>query len=123
MTTRYAAERASAGADIAAAGQPVTFTRTAIAYTAGTDQATPTTTTATGAAIRVRPRFIDIQRIQAPGLTIVDPVTLLVAAEGMAFDPQPGDTFVWAGVTYAVRSTEPTGPDGVTIVTKIVASR
>lgn len=123
MATQYADEIADAGRQIAAAGQSVTFTRTTQAYDAATDTAVPTVTTATGAAIRVKPRFTDITRFLSPGLALSDPVTLLVAASGMAFDPLPGDTFVWSGQTYAVRSVDPTGPDGATIITRVVGSR
>lgn len=123
MATQYADEVQSASQDIADAGSPVTFTRTVEVYDATTDTATPVVTTSTGSAIRVKPRFTDIMRFQAPGLAVVDPVTLLVAGSSMAFDPLPGDVFTWGVNDYSVRSVDITGPDGTTVMSRIVGSR
>ena len=123
MSTQYAAEIADAGTDIADAGQPITFTRTTQVYAPATDASTPAITTASGFAIRVRPRYIDVTRFLEPGLAIVDHVTLLVAAAGMDFDPLPGDTFEWGAYTYSVKVVDPTGPDGSAIIWRIIGSR
>ena len=121
--THYAPDIASTSRDIAAAGAPITFTRDTSTYAPSTDTKTPGTAQACGVALRVKPRYTDVMRLQAQGLVLIDPVTLLVAADGLAFDPQPGDTFVWGCISYTVRSVDVTAPDGTPILYKVVGSR
>lgn len=121
--TAYAQDIQQARCDIAAAGASIVFTRDTSTYDAATDTRIPSTTTSCGVACRIKPRYTDVMRFQAQGLVLTDPVTLLVAADGLTFDPQPGDTFLWAGLGSTVRSVDPTGPDGTPIFYKVVGSR
>lgn len=118
--TVYAEDIAGAAADIAAAGAPVTFTRNTSTYNETTDATTPSTTTSSSVAIGVKSNW---QKFRAQSLTIGIPQTLLVAALSMAFDPLPGDTFVWNGFTYAVVNVEALAPDGTAILYTVVGSR
>lgn len=123
MATLYTAEILDAGLALAQAGTSVTFTRTVETYDPATDTSVPVVSTSTGSGIRVRARGTDIMRLQAPGLVVVDPVTLLVAGQGLAFDPLPGDTFAWGQFTYSVRFVDPVAPDGTSILLRVVGSR
>jgi hypothetical protein len=113
MSTVYADTIASAAVTIAEKGSPVTFSRTTQTYDPATDQTTPVTATATTSAIGVKSNW---QKFQALGLTINIPQTLKVAASGMTFAPQPGDSFAWGGYTFAVLNVEAldiTGGDAI----------
>lgn len=130
QATQYADEIESAAADILDAGAAVTFTRQMPGYYDARTDTTygATTLVATGAALRVKPRFRDVMEFQAQGLVLTDPVTLIVAglvvpSDGVVFDPMPGDSFAWNGLTYVVRYTDPTAPDGATVLSRIVGSR
>lgn len=121
--TKYASEAADALSDIADAGAAVTFKRAdgTPVYDSTTGRWTKSPdTTASGSAMQVRG---DPDRFAALSLVLVDPVTLLVAASGLAITPQPGDSMVWAGATYTVKDVDPTGPDGTAIFYRIIGSR
>lgn len=62
----------------------------------------------------------DPDRMSAMGLVLVNPVTLLVAAAGLAIVPTPGGTFTWAGKTYTIKFVEPVAPDGAAIIYTMV---
>lgn len=105
-----------------------TFTRTlAGIYDAinGVWSAPPSTITIAGNAIQVRG---NPQRYQAKGLEISTMPTLFwtPATYGLrAFTPDcvlPGDTVVWAGITYSVKDVEPISPDGIVIAARIIVS-
>jgi hypothetical protein len=109
----YADDIVDAAADIAEAGAPVTFTRTTSVYNPATDANVPTTVTSPTVAIGVKSNW---QKFAVLGLTVNIPQTLKVAASGMTFAPQPGDTFVWGGFAYAVVNVEAvdvTGADAI----------
>jgi hypothetical protein len=121
MSTSYAAEIASAAADIAAAGASVTFTRVTSVYNPATDANVATTVTSTTSGVGVKSNW---QKFAVLGLTLNIPQTLKVAAAGMTFAPQPGDTFVWGGFTFAVVNVEAvdiTGADA--ILYTVIANR
>ena len=128
-TGKYAAEHASALADIIAAGaSPVTFTRS----TSGTfDDATnawidAASSTIAGAAMQVRG---DPERYAAKGLVLSTMPTFFFVPTlyGLrAYTPDfvmPGDTVVWNGVTLTVRDVDPNpAPDGIVIASRIVVA-
>lgn len=107
----YTDDAANAAADLAQAGASVTFTRTTLVDDPATGTTTPTTTTATSFAIATKTNW---QKLAALALVIQTPVTLKVAASGMAFAPQPLDTFAWGGDTYTVKLVDTLDVDGVT---------
>jgi hypothetical protein len=72
---------------------------------------------ATGSAVQVPG---DPDQFRALSLVLVNPVTLLVAASGLAIVPVPGNTFTWAGTKYTVRHSEPVAPDGVPILHTVI---
>lgn len=118
----YVAEAASARADIAAAGAPVTFT-TASGRVYDPDTGlwsggTPVTTT--GSAIQVKD---DPMRFSALGLQIADPITLLVAAAGLTLVPSPNIAMTWRGVIYTVKNVEALAPNGSPITYTVIGSR
>ena len=121
MSTVYATEIASAAVDIAAAGTAVTFSRnspTVDPTTGEPNGAGPLT--ASTVAIGVKSNW---QKFAALGLTLNFPQTIKAAASGMAFAPQPGDSFVWGGFLYAVVNVETLEPDGTAILFTIVGNR
>ncbi|HXH43299.1 MAG TPA: hypothetical protein VNK51_05545 [Bradyrhizobium sp.] len=71
----------------------------------------------TGRAVQVQS---DVDRFKALGLVLNNPVTLLIAAPGLAVTPAPGMTFTWAEKNYVIRDIEETVPDGkVAILYKV----
>jgi hypothetical protein len=64
----------------------------------------------------------DADRFAALGLTLSNPVTLIIAAEAIGFAPQPGMALGWAGLTYTIRDVEPTSLDGGPIMWKVTGS-
>jgi len=124
----YAAEHASALADLRAAGMPVTFSRRVPGVHApATDTWTgPTATTITGAGIQKKG---DPQRYLALGLVRASAVTLFAAPTDYGLRAYtsdfvvPGDTIEHNGVTLTVRDVDPNpAPDGIVIAATIVAS-
>ncbi|HXG70335.1 MAG TPA: hypothetical protein VNJ04_06935 [Gemmatimonadaceae bacterium] len=75
-----------------------------------------TSTDPVGRAVQVQS---DVDRFKALGLVLNNPVTLLIAASGLAVTPAPGMTFTWAGKNYVTRDIEETAPDGVAILYKV----
>lgn len=118
--TGYAADHASALADIRDAGARVTFTRTARTYDPNTDlPAVPYTTTIDGYAIRTRG---DPDTYRALSLVEATSPTLFFVPDDFGGDVEEGDTVVWAGTTYTVAALVPVGPDGVTIAARVTCS-
>jgi hypothetical protein len=120
--TKYTADHAGALADIQEAGSAVTFTFASPGtYTASTGLfAGDTTTTVTGAAIRVTGNPL---RYQALGLTQTEAPTLLFAPTTYGSLPVLGASVVFGGVTYTVRDVEPLALDGTTIIANVVVAR
>lgn len=120
--TKYAPDHAGALADLAEAGSAVTFTfATPGTYTASTGLFSgETTTTVTGAAIRVTGNPL---RYQALGLTQTEAPTLLFAPTTYGSLPVLGASVVFGGVTYTVRDVEPLALDGTALLANIVVSR
>ena len=122
MTTQYADDIASAGRDIADAGAPVTFTRAVNTVDVRSGDVAPTQITAVSSAIRVKPYRMDLLRYEALGLTLNNPVTLVVAASGLAFAPLPGDVFAFGAETFTVRTVDPIAPDGAAILYRVIGA-
>jgi hypothetical protein len=110
MATTYAADAASARADIKDAGAAVAFTR-------NSGDPNYTITTITGYAIQAR-GLPDTYRL----LSLVESSnpTLLFAADNYGDRPSVGDTIVWAGTTYTTKDTNLIAPDGVAIITRVI---
>ena len=82
----------------------------------------PTTTTVTGAAIRVRGVP---ETYRAPTLIESQAPTLLFTPTTYGELPALGDTVTWppvGGTTYTVRDINPIAPDGVAIMARIVVA-
>lgn len=75
---------------------------------------------ATGVAVQSED---DPVRFSALNLTLVDPITLTVAAHGLSTVPAPNMALSWAGVTYTVKNVEAVAPDGVAIIYTVIGSR
>jgi hypothetical protein len=116
----FTGDHAFALAEIAANGQPVTFTSTSEGYDPATDLVTPTTATVAGQAIQVRPSY---ERWRALGLIVDDVRRLLFAPTTFNARPGVGDRVQWAGDTLTVRDIEPVSPDGNTIVCYVTVGR
>lgn len=118
MSTGFAAEHASARADIGAAGQTVTFTKASATH----DPATATfsgssSATVTGAAMRVRGNPATF----TPGrLVQADEVMLLFAPDTYGNRPELGSTVSWEGHTREVVAVNPLAPDGTDILSRVV---
>jgi hypothetical protein len=54
---------------------------------------------------------------------LVQPVTLLASASGLAIVPTPGMTLTWAGDTSTVKDVETVAPDGTPTLYTITGSR
>lgn len=115
MATKYASEAADALTDIQDAGAPVTFpSGSPPVYDAATDTwSADTRGTASSYALQVKS---DPDRLAALGLVLANPVTLLVAASGLAVTPAPGMAMTWAGLTYTIKLVEAVAPDGTAIL-------
>lgn len=97
----------------------VTFTRTSQSEDAS-GVLTPTVTTITGSAIRVRG---NPQTLRALSLINSEAPTLLFTATTYGQRPQSGDTVVWESLTWVVRDVDPVAPDGVSIVDRVIITR
>lgn len=68
---------------------------------------------ATGRAVEIPG---DPNRFQALGLVLTNPVTLLVAAQGLTIEPAPGMSLTWGGVGYTIMNVDRVAPDGETLL-------
>lgn len=93
-------------------------------YDAATDTfTTPTTSTVTGSAIKVRSKDSEVRRYEALGLVLADTLTLLFTPTTYGDTPEVGSSVEWAEQTYTVRTVETIAPDGVTIAARVGVSR
>jgi len=115
----FAAQHASAYAQIAGKGAAVTFAKTtsAATYDPIADSGDPVSTSVPGVAMQVKGNPMVYSAL---GLTEEDAVTLLFAATTYGDAPSLGAVATWAGVARTVRSLAPVGPDGVWIVGRVV---
>ena len=99
-----------------------TFTRKAQTYNAETGVMTTTESTVTGAAVRVRG---DPHTYTALGLSLSENPTLLFTPTTYGGVPEPGDEVTWpaSGTVYHVKDVNPTAPDGVVIVARVVIGK
>jgi hypothetical protein len=128
--SEYTAIALRALATIRRKGGPVSFpSGTAPAYDADTDSWSPDLrTVATGSAVQIDG---DPDRLAVLSLVVVNPVTLLIAAEGwttaagasVAFTPIMPTTMTWAGEVYAVKDIDPIAPNGRAIAWTVVGSK
>lgn len=116
--SQYTATAQRARATIARKGAIVTFTRGGAAvYDPATDTWTGgSSTPVSGVAVQIDG---NPDRFAALSLVLVNPVTLLVAAQGLTITPRPGDAMLWAGLTYTVKDVKPTAPAGGGIVYEV----
>lgn len=121
----YATEHAGALDQITDAGVAVTFTRTAQGdYDPEADTMTPSDSTVTGYAIRVKGlRSDEPGSYRSLGLVEAKAATLLFAPTTYGETPSVGDTVTWDGATHTVRYVEPVAPDGTTIIARVVVER
>lgn len=89
-------------------GTPPTYNPVTDAFTGGTDGED-----VIGRAVQIDG---DPDRWSTLGLTLSNPVTLMVAARGLAITPTVGMPFTWAGTDYIVRDVDSEAPDGVPII-------
>lgn len=73
----------------------------------------------TGKAVQIEG---DPDRFAALNLVLTNPVTLMIAAHGLALTPVPGMAFTWAGVTYSTKDADAVAPDGTPIIYVIIGS-
>lgn len=113
----YAAEHASAYADVAAAGAAVTFTRRTKSEAALTGVVTVTTTTVGGVAMQVQG---DPRRYRELSLVVSTNPTLLFVPTTYGQVPESGDTVVWGGLTLTVKDVNALKPDGTVVLAKVI---
>ena len=118
----YAPDHSGAYADLLADGAPVTFAFvTQGTYDPATDTfGAATTSTVTGAAIRVSGNPLRYSQL---GLVQSESPTLLCAPTTFGSLPTLGATVTWGGTTYTVRDVEPLAPDGTAILFRAVVAR
>lgn len=113
---QYDAIAARAAATIAEKGADVSFPGTATGgtYDWQTDSFTgPGSVDATGKAVQIEG---DADRFAALNLKLINPVTLMIAAHGLAVTPVPGMPIVWAGKSYTLKDVDTVAPDGTPII-------
>lgn len=117
--TSYAADHASALADIKDAGAAITFTkRSAGTHDPITDTfSAPSLSSVAGHAIRTKG---DAKRYESLKLTPTDAITLLFAPTTYGQRPALGATATWEGAPVVVRDTDPVAPDGSDIVCRVI---
>lgn len=98
----------------------ITFTRTTQVENESTGVLTPTVTTITGAAIRVRG---SPETNRALGLVDSEAPTLLFTPTTYGERPQAGDTVIWESLLWSVADVNPIAPDGITIMARVVIQR
>lgn len=64
----------------------------------------------------------DPDEYRALGLVESNPVTVIVAANGLSITPKPGTRFTWVAKTYTVKTAVPVGPDGQPIIWTLVGA-
>lgn len=62
----------------------------------------------------------DPDRFASLSLSMVNAVTLMVAASGLAVVPTAGMAMEFAGVTYTVKDVDPVAPDGTPIIYTVI---
>lgn len=112
MATKYASEAQDALDMITEFGAPVVFV--ADAWKGGTIAAD-----VTGQAVEIEG---DPDTLQTLNLIQRNPVTLIVAAQGLGLTVTPGLSFRWADKPYTVQLATPLAPDGTPIVWTVVGS-
>lgn len=122
--SRYDAVAARTLKAIEKYGADVTFPGTASGapgtYNPATDQFTSAdpNADATGKAVQIEG---DPDRWSSLGLTLSNPVTLMIAASGLSVTPEVGMAIEWAGLAYAIRDVSSVAPDGVPILYTVIA--
>ena len=123
----YAADRASAYADILAAGGALVISRTIRGAEASDGTFGADTDTSLNVAAMAKRN--DPTRMRDLGLSHANAITLLTApsTDGVAAMTSawvmPGDTLPWNNETYTVRDVQCVAPDGTVIVSTLVAER
>jgi len=123
VTTKYAAEHATALEMIEEAGSPLTFYAAGEGtYAEATDSwtAPDTVTSVEGHAVGVKG---DMVRYRELGLTQQGLATLLFAPSTAGERPEPGYTATWNGALHTVKNVEPFAPDGTVLFSRVIVSR
>lgn len=118
----YAADAASALADIAAAGTAVSFVKSRPGTNTPTTgrYSAPSTSTVSGSAVRVKG---NPKTYEALKLVEAEAPTLLFAPTTYGQLPELGAVVSWGGVSYTVKDVAPVAPDGNAIIARIVVGR
>jgi len=123
MTTQYSDDIIDAAEAIADAGSTVVFTRTVNSVDEASGNMVPVVTTSTSSAIRVRATFRELAKMEAGGLVLANSIVLVVAAQGMVFDPKQSDPFTFAGTKYTVSfPVDALAPDGTPILYRVIGA-
>ena len=123
MSSQYDDDIQGAAEAIADAGSTVVFTRTVNSFDEASGDTVPVVTTSTGSAIRVRATFRELAKMEAGGLVLANSIVVVVAAQGMAFDPEQSDPFTFAGTTYIVSfPVDTVAPDGTPILYRVIGA-
>ena len=117
----YADTHTTALALVTAKGAAVTFTMAG----AGTHDpeagtfTSPTTTTVTGQAVRVRANRTEEEAYRLAGLSTDRVLCLLFAPTTFGSLPTLGATVVWDGDTFTAKGITPVAPDGTAIIARV----
>lgn len=117
----YAADHASAFADVSSAGAPVTWALTTPGtYTAATDSyGTPSTASCPGVAIEVDGDDREYRDLE---LIALNPATLFFVPTTLGDKPALGALGSWGGSTRVVKRIRPIAPDGTAIAMYLVVA-
>jgi hypothetical protein len=123
MTTVYAADHASALADVREAGAAVTFTR----KTPGTlDEATGLHASASATTIAAYAIDAFAGSGKTPGVPVLkenEELALFCVPVTIGQLPAPSDTVTWNSITYIVRRVLALQPDGTPIAATVMVGR
>lgn len=125
MTADYTDVIADALEAITESGGVVTFPGAIPGTPATYDEATDTwsggtaPTDAAGVALQVKS---NPDTFRALSLVLVNPVTLKIAAGGLAITPVVGMAFLWADIAYVIKSVETLAPSGDPIIYTVIGS-
>ena len=116
----YTVEHAGAYADLLAAGASVTFTIRSGTHAPDSGIFTaPTTSSVTGAAMRVKANRTEEDAYRTAGIVSDRVVCLLFAPTTYGSLPTLGATVTWNGETLTCKGITPLAPDGTAILARV----
>lgn len=116
----YAAQHDRALDQVRRKGAALTFTKSTRTLDDETGEASVSTATVAGQAVRVPG---DPKRYGDLGLLESQAPTLLFVPTTLGEEPELGATCAWGGETFTVADVEPLAPDGSTILARVVVKR